>query len=470
MKSKLTGLPPIPFLVPAVLESLLDSPWYGEITEVVPGEADLYCAKYLNQYGGIVLSGDSDLLVHDLGGDGVVSFFKDIELAAYDSRSLRSQIYHPVGIAQRLDLPKAQGLHAFAFELSMDSQVTFRKLLVDSQSLRAVKAHPSEFKDFVKEYKQLPAEPSSTSSAKILPALRSLDPRISEYVLQYPYLAQIAGQAGVTEQSYSRTLHVFLPFLLDNPVRTNAWEISTTVRQVAYSLINLIVPETQQRLIVSEHRKQQDKSSGRELQLPSTSEIPGACTAIMTLVSQLQQSLPGLSKSQIWTTFAIHQDVEYSHSRAKPPLIKFVLQQLADLENKSDMRKNFTWDIVQFFAQLQGSYYSFRILKQIMALVISHGLDQSISEPLLRLHRQLESLPKLCDLPGLDRIASVFGSLGKGGISIITSQIAGDSESTESTQESRRALKKKRKREQSAVGPLTRREKPNNPFDLLGDE
>jgi hypothetical protein len=297
-----------------------------------------------------------------------------------------------------------------------------------------------------------------------------VDPRISEYVLQYPYLAQIARQVEVTEQSHSQTLHVFLPFLLDNPVKTNGWEISTTIRQLAYSLVNLIVPETQQRPIVSEHRKQQVKSSGRELQIPSTSEIPDACTAIMTLVFQLQQNLPGLSKSQIWTAFAIHQDVEYSHSRAKPLLSKLVVQQLTDLENQSDMRKNFTWDIVQFFAQLQGSYYSFRILKQIMALVVSHGLDQSIVELLLPLHQQLESLPKLCGLPGLDRIASVFGSLGNGGVSIITSQIAGDSEPTQSTQESRRALKKKRKREKSAVRPLTSRENQNNPFNLLADE
>jgi hypothetical protein len=180
VKSKLTTLPPIPFLVPAVLEALLDSTQYGEITEVVPGEADLYCAKYLNQYGGVVLSGDSDLLVHDLGGDGAVGFFKDIELATYgDSRSLRSQIYHPAEISQRLDLPKAHGLQALAFELSMDSQVKFRKLLVDSQSLRAVKAYPSEFKDFLKDYKQLPTGSSSTSSVKILPALRSRKEHIS---------------------------------------------------------------------------------------------------------------------------------------------------------------------------------------------------------------------------------------------------------------------------------------------------
>jgi len=466
------ALPPIPFLVPAVLEALLGSGQYRDITAVVPGEADLYCAKYLNQYGGVVLTGDSDLLVHDLGEDGAVIFFKDIEASSHvDDRTLCGQIYHPAAIARRLELPVSQGLYAFAFELSMDSHGTFRKLLVDAQSLKAVTENPSEFGDFLKEYKQLTAEPHPKSSAKILPILQSLDPRISEYVLQYPYIAQIAGQLRmVTEEPQSQTLHIFLPFLLDCPVRTNAWQASTIVRQLAYGLINLIVPETQQRVIVSEHRKQQDKSSGRELQLPSVSQISEACTAVATLYSQLQQSLPGDSKSQIWTAFAVHQDVEFSISRGKTPLSKLVAQQLADLDNKSNMRKNFTWDIVQFFAQLQGSYYSFRILKQITALIFCHNLDQSIPEPLLHLHQQLETLPKFCDLLGLDHVSSMIGSLDKGGMSAIISGIAGDDESAANSLKSSKALKKKRKREQSAAGLSTVPEKLSNPFELLGDE
>jgi hypothetical protein len=466
----LTALPPSAFLVPAVLEALLHSSQYQDITEVVPGEADLYCAKYLSQHGGIVLTGDSDLLVHDLGIDGAVTFFKDVQCSA-SRDTLGSKIYQPAAIAQRLDLPKSQGLHAFAFELLMDSHGTFRKLLVDAQSLKAATANPSEFRGFLKEYKQLPTLLKAKDAANILPLLRNLDPRTSEYVLQYPFLAQIAGQEEVTESS--QTIHVFLPFLLDCPVRTNAWEVSTVVRQLAYGLINLIVPVTQQRLTVSEHRKQQDKSTGRELQLPSLSQIPEACTAITTLSTQLRQSLPGLSESQIWTAFALYQEFEYSYSRVKTPLSKLVIQQLADLGNKSNMskkRKGFTWDIVQFFAQIQGSYYSFRILKQITSLVVCQSRTQLLPEPLLHLHQQLDSLPKLCDLVGLDCVSSLIGRLGKGAISIITSHVTGYEEETQKPEESRRALKKKRKRGQSAVEASAGSQKLRNPFELLGDE
>jgi XPG domain containing len=463
VKPKLTSLPPSPFLVPAVLEALLDSSRYRDITEVVPGEADVYCAKHLNVFGGIVLTGDSDLLVHDLGMNGAVCFFKDIEFLPM----LQSHIYAPAAIAHRLELSETYGLPAFAFELSMDSHGTFRKLLVDARVLKAAKADPPAFDRFLQEYTQLPNLLNSGNLNKILPLLRSLDPRISEYVLQYPYVAHIAGQTAVAEQS--RALRVFLPFLLGCPTRTNAWEVSTTVRQLAYGLINVIVPEEQQRTTVSEHRKQQDKSSGRELQLPMLSQIPEACAVVVALLTQLKESLPRISNAQLWTAFAIYQEVEYSHCRARTSLSEIVQQQLEGLEKKSNMRMNLTWDIVHLFAQLQGSHYSFRILKQIVSLVISQSPVHSLPEPLLRLSRQLESLPKLSDSPGLDGISIILGSLGTGAISTITSYVTGNEHETASFQESRRSLLKKRKRAQHVIEASAGHHDPSNMYDLLRD-
>ena len=434
----------------------------------MPGEADLYCAKYLTHHGGLVFTGDSDLLVHDLGTNGAVSFFKDLGSSA--DGTLRSQIYQPAAIAQRLSLPETQGLQAFAFELSMDSHGTFRKILVDARARKTATANSLEFTRFLKEYKELQAPLEAKDSTKFAFLLRSLDPRISEYVLQYPYLARIAGQEDFVENT--ETLHVFLPFLLDCPVRTNAWEVSTVVRQLAYGLVNLVVPEAQQKLTVSEHRKQQDKSAGRELQLPHLSQIPEACKSTTALYSQLEQIFPEISESEIWTAFAIHQEIEYSYSRVKIPLSKLVGQQLADLANEHNMRdkrKNFTWDIIQFFAQFQGSYYSFRMLKQIISLVVSHGPAQSIPESVSNLHQKLQSLPRIRDLPGLDSVSSIIESLGKGAVQNIISHISGDGEAKEQPQESRRTLKKKRKRDQSSVEGSAGIPKQSNPFELLGD-
>ncbi|RQM06690.1 hypothetical protein DH86_00001308, partial [Scytalidium sp. 3C] len=97
-------LPPVPFLVPAIIEALLDNKEYQEVTFVVPGEADLYCASY---------------------------------------------VYHIPGIIDRLGLPSAYGIKAFAFELFMDPHGTFRKLLMQATSAESAKAHKDLYRDFI---------------------------------------------------------------------------------------------------------------------------------------------------------------------------------------------------------------------------------------------------------------------------------------------------------------------------------
>ena len=81
-----TRLPKPPFLVPAVIEALRNSQDWAPLIQVVPGEADTYCAQDVRQNGGIVLTSDSDLLVQDLGADGRVSFFWDVEYISSAAR------------------------------------------------------------------------------------------------------------------------------------------------------------------------------------------------------------------------------------------------------------------------------------------------------------------------------------------------------------------------------------------------
>jgi len=151
IRSNLTGLCPLSFLVPAVLESLVASTQYRDITEVVPGEADLYCAKYLKQNGGIIFTGDSDLLVHDLGADGAVSLFRDVEFPSIDNfDTLCSKLFQQSTIVDRLALPKSHGLHALAFEMTMDTHCTFPKLLAQAKSLKAISVKPEMYEEYLK--------------------------------------------------------------------------------------------------------------------------------------------------------------------------------------------------------------------------------------------------------------------------------------------------------------------------------
>ncbi|KAH7317742.1 XPG domain containing-domain-containing protein [Rhexocercosporidium sp. MPI-PUGE-AT-0058] len=473
VRSRLTALPPMSFVVPAILEALKASDRYADITDVVPGEADLYCARHLKNHGGVVFTSDSDLLVHDLGQSGAVSFFHDIESSEHDASGiLRTQIFQPTAISDRLILPKSHGLHSLAFEISMDAQGTFPKLLTQAQSLRSVTTHSKIFEDFLKEYAPLSIESDLFAQLETLLVLQRLDPRTSEYVLHFSSLARIAGQPPISGRPASLSPQIFLPFLLDCPVRTNAWEVSTATRQLAYGLVNLIIPASEQASTVFEHRRQTDKSDGRELMLPEVSGISEACVTVMEILEELKKKLPNFSERQLWMAFAIHQDIEWSTSNAKTAASQLFLQRLA-YPKISDPSGYFGWDIVQFFAQVQGSLYSLRILQQIASLVASTETKNSIPEAVLRLNSLLSSVPKFVDYPDLRTAVSTV-RMSEQGLrfmrdlkDVIKVLDYPPSPAVSNPSKSRKSSKKKRKRGQAASGLPASKAKPSNPFALL---
>ncbi|KAL3420086.1 DNA replication initiation factor cdc45 [Phlyctema vagabunda] len=466
-----TKLPAVPFLVPAVLEALLQSHKYAELTEVVPGEADLYCAKYLKEDGGIVLTGDSDLLVHDLGTKGAVAFFREIE-SRLDSndQTLAAEVYHPTAILKRLSLTEPNGLQSLAFQIVMDQHASFPNVVKDAKSSKAIKKFSSEFQTFMGEY--LPVKVVSherlftkfgTNLERTRAVLKALDPRISEFVLQFPYFAELTGKMPSKVTREAEEIHVFLPFLLDCPTRTNAWEPSTAVRQLAFSLVS-IASDHRKTFTVFEHRKQQKGAKGKELQIPIYSDIPAACTAIIKLIDNLHEILPTLSETDAWTALAIYQEVEWASSYEK-------LSLCATLSSNGKLAigsRTLSWDIVHFLAQLQGSYYSLRMLRQISSLVLAYMGPEVSPQYLQILNSKLKRLPELRLYPEMSQIKNVLQILQGGSYVKAAQDILGISEqnTVKSIDE-----KKKRKREQAEANSSSKsRARSNNPFDMLGDD
>jgi len=466
-------LPPLPFLVPAVLEMLNASEKYQRLTEVVPGEADMYCGQYVRKHGGIVMTGDSDLLLHDLGQDGAVSFFKDIEESSDgDAEHLRSALYTPLAIAERLALPEAHRLHTLAFEIVVDSHITFKKLLVQAVSLQAITKHRAMYDDFRKEYMPLPSndisrgacEVDGSAERSVVPRalLQGLDPRISEFVTQFPYIAKIAGQPECTAKQ--EVIHVFLPFLIECPVRTNAWEMATPIRLLAYSLINLVIPEDEQQCSVIEHRKQHKDGGGQEWQLPSGSDTIEACDGIAALLEKSTKEDSGVSDVEIWTTIAVHQCSEWSHSHAKPDISSIVTEEIAGRMDDSILSSGCSWNTIHFLAVVQGSLYSFRILKQILSLVLSLKDREDLQQSLYVIHQKLESLPDLCDIPSLDQVVQILHKMGKTGV-LSTPGLGPNAPPAHEPRILSKKAKKKRKKSKNGVTSATR---PNNRFEVLG--
>jgi hypothetical protein len=464
IRSNLTTLPPNPFIVPAVIEALSRTERYKSTVEVVPEEADLYCARYLKQNGGVVFTGDSDLLVHDLGEKGYVSFFKDIEgLPA--SEALRSVVYHPAAIADRLALPKAHGLRAIAFELVKDSHGTFRKLLAQAIALKSIQTYEGEYSSFSKEYIPLPPNLENGEYFKFAQALRELDPRISEYVLQFPSLAKLAGRQLSTAEVLDSP-HVFLPFLLDCPVRTTAWEMSTSLRELAYGLLKFIVPKTEQNFSVFEHRREQT-GHGKGWQLSSLMDIPKACQTVTDTMDQIAIQLPALSISDRWISFVIYQEIEWSTSAGRPVLSNSVSQQLMKLETQAN--KSYNWDTIQFLAQVQGTLYSLRMLQQITSLVISHFRSSTFPNEISALHKLLASVPQLDGIPDLESARSLAHKITAEGIVQAAYKFLGmEGEESLEPEEFSKSARKKRKKDKGKASSTVGRS--SNLFQLLRSE
>lgn len=469
LRTGLTALPPLPFIVPAILEALAASTTYGNSTEVVPGEADLYCAKYLLEYGGIVFTSDSDLLVHDLGPRGAVSFFNDIEMTVEDT--LRTSVFQAAALSDRLKLLEPNGTQSLAFEIFLDSHGTFPKLLKQAQSGKAVGNKPKMFEEFLQEYTYVPG-PSLMVDAPNVQVLQKLDPRISEYALQFPSVACSAGRPLVSVESASISPRIFLPFLLDCPSRTNAWEASTAIRQLAYGLVNIVVPSNEQVSTVFEYRKQLDKSTGRKLETVVLHELDTVCTSISEMYLALKAKFPRCEQSQVWIAVAVQHDVSWANTNSRVPICQLFLQNMARLQ-ALESPKHFNWDITLFFTQLHGCLYSLRILKQILGLVVSYESKCTISEPTKRLSQLLCSLPRITEYPDLGVASSIIRKDGDAKFLVHLDQIlvALDYQpptAGQSLTANKVGKKKKRKRDQQASELPVSKTKSNNMFAALG--
>lgn len=473
ISSNPTTLPPVPFLVPVIIDALGNSETYKSVIEVVPGEADVYCAKYLKQRRGTVITGDSDLLVHDLGAYGSVCFFRDIEsLPDAKCGTLHGLVYHPAHIADRLALPDSHGLRALAFEMSQDSQGTFRKLLLQATALKAVNTYGEQYVKFLAEYKPLPVDSSLTTNgggghARFMGVLRKLDPRVSEYVLQFPSLQKRSGQAEPAAKSEAADPHVFLPFLLDCPTRVSAWEVSTSLRQLAYGIIKYIVPKSEQEYSVFEHRRQ-NNMHGKGWQLSNIPAVPEACMAVINILDQVHCKFPTLSGLDQWILFVLCHEAIWCASTGRPVLSNLVVQDLfyIDLNTKSHIEC--TWNIIQFIAQVQGVFYSLRMLQQTTSLSISCSQTDALPESVLILHDRLKTLPPLNDIPDLSSAVALIKKIEAKYMAKAAHAMMGiEEQKPAEVQGASNNANKKRKTSKRLALRSNEKKNFSNPFDLL---
>jgi hypothetical protein len=350
-----------------------------------------YCAQNVSATGGIILTSDSDLLIHDLGEDGCVVFFPDIDIDP-NSGCLTALQFRVKTIQKRLSLKPPGGLSQLAFEMVSDPHASLEQAVAAVKRGRAVSSSPEEYAEFRSQYD----DPEIARRGRVFGG-QELDPRVSEIALD------CLPSPDDDDVDNHRQLAVFLPFLLDSPSRTSAWEASQACRNMAYSIFQLGNGGSPRE--VTEFRRLQPLSAGSRTDgFESLQDLQRSLSGLRAIISLTGDTLPrGMSK---FMAISFFWDIKTTVGKGRSdPLSLQILRQsfLGTLQPE-------TWDFVHVLAQTQATYYSFRVLDQAIKFARRNGkgiMDKLLKEITL-LESQLAKLPPLKSFPSLGEFADLL--------------------------------------------------------------
>ncbi|GAM91467.1 hypothetical protein ANO11243_095170 [Dothideomycetidae sp. 11243] len=386
--SKTKAITPLGF-VSAIFQFLLRSR-FALATSVVPGEADLFCAQSAQTQPAFVFTGDSDLLVHSLGLQGVVAFFKDVTFFVRNGISQLTFLkFHPKEIADKLRLPD---LFAMAYHVNKD----IHRSIPDAAAL-AKKEEPN-----LREYREFKRLYVSATETEFVSSLKSLgcneitgicygmDTRITELVFQL----RVMGQSDNTSQE-GRRLYIFLPILIDNPRRASAHQPSAPIRHILYSILQVIDPSVSS---VSEYDR---KGTSIAPSIITLEMVDGTVQRLIELAQWIdgaQQSYKVLPPAARWRALAVVIVLDSKREAEK----KLQSPSSARALILNDKEILLSWDMLHFKAEIQGALHCLSLMKQalifISRLELWLALEAEKLAALEQLRSALQSLPPIAEL------------------------------------------------------------------------
>ncbi len=438
-------LPLAPFLVPATIDALRASPTFGPLVKLVPGEADGFCAEHVRLHGGTVLTSDSDLVVHDLGEAGSSVFLGEIE-AGVEAGTLTAPQYSPAELCKKLRLRSDGGFQALAFEIQRDPGMTFEQAIQRAKNGPAPE-DDAAYAEFLRQY----LSPELSSAPEAASEVTALDPRVSEIVLR-----SLHSPADDTE------LEMYLPLLMDSPTRTSAWEASTPVRQLAYSMLQ---SSSSRRIpLLSEMRRLQSVSSGLKVGVPSPAHAIELGTSLLEVLNSIEAGIS--NPDLLWVTLAIYQDIAMTLERGRDKPISL---EVLGLEARGKLDPC-SWETLHFLAQTQATYYSLRMFRQILEFSAQH--NGPLLSTMSKLATSVSRLPPLSEWPVAADFAERLRLAREAGALACLRTICKDDkilrliESIQKPQDAEKS--RKRKAVASSEGDKkVAKPRSNNPFDLL---
>ncbi|PHH92396.1 hypothetical protein CDD83_7577 [Cordyceps sp. RAO-2017] len=400
-----TGVPEVrasmdpSFFVPAVIDGLKHHPRYRNLTHLVPGEADAYCARLVSERGGLALTSDSDLLVYDLR-QGQVVFFRDIHRGR-DLEILCSK-FAPSHICQRLGLPSTTGLLRLAFEQSRAPSASLSKItVVCSQPVSDL----PEYRHFCKQYQGEDDATFPVLDTKYASRLTSLDPRVSELAIQLWHSPSSCNG----DNSIAR---IFLPALTESPDRGSAWEQSIPLRQLAYYFLQ--AESLTPRASIWEYRRVKSVTQkGRQIDMISMFEAQQSIDDILEVMTSIKD-MKRVPAGSYWQLVCLAVDMRECQRQAKQSHVGRVLQQRHSPSMARASRVS--WDVVHFNAQLQAALYSLRMLRQAALVFLDSTTGSSVPSNTDNLLSALLGFPSLTDFPDIDNTVDFLLSSEQNGL------------------------------------------------------
>ncbi|KAG8631864.1 hypothetical protein KVT40_001004 [Elsinoe batatas] len=402
-ETKLEQIAAPPCFINAVLDYLFNSD-YGVVTKVVPGEADSYCAEIARCHeAAYIFTGDSDLLVQDLGNMGKVVIFKDVNFDTMANLWVELLVHHPSRLAELLQVPD---LVATAYYVKQN----FRRSLVEAAALAKMQ-HPTGlgYEEFRKLYTSHGESSTmmkylqTTQYKDVVCFLEEQDPRVSELVLQL----QIRPGNDTTVKS-ERSIYFFLPFLLEDPSKSSAFQHSSGLLKLCYSILKYIDKDLG---YVTEYTRRGLAIQSAALMLYPTGQTDSEVRDTGNWLEDALATYEHLPVNSRWRMIAaaILLDHLAQSGKALPSrddMIALVL---------NSSWPPWTWALLHAKAQMQGILFSLQLIKQIVTFAILVDTHINLVEDAISGLRQLDaillSLPKTSDLLDWKDVTTTMSTL-----------------------------------------------------------
>lgn len=376
------------------METLLTSK-YGGRTRSVPCEAEVRCTSDDNlEERDIIFTSDSDMIL--LTQYNRVIFFSDIDTKVHQcDDTLHGEYYDAKIVREKLDCPD---LLKLAYLLTIHPYRQIKELAKQARQ----EPLPPDYDQFRAQF--LPEKQHSKFASQIEEhspldhMLRRLDPRISEFVQEWgsglgspAFPTQLSAPQEESDSNVS--CHMFLPFLIDDPVRASAWKPSHTARELAYSILALYGP----RFKMMEVDRRGDRIIGTEVPLLAPSAVTETC---LTLIQELSQSRTERSKANNWKLMALFQTLSALSNEGVNLPTRDIAQQTC-IQAPVPME----WGHVHLSAQIEACLYSLRILCQVLGVYLAADIkhkdvDMAALANLSNTLQQMPCLQEVIDRPG----------------------------------------------------------------------